>query len=117
VVKLTEHQHQVLVVEWFRIKYPMFKIMATPNGGFRHIKTAVYLKKEGASAGFPDLFIAAPCGMWHGLFIEMKKVGGHTSDAQNEWIEYLNAVGYFAIVCHGFDAAKAIIEFYIGGAK
>lgn len=110
---LSEHDHQVLVVEWFRLKYPMLRIMATPNGGKRHIKTAMALKSEGVSAGFPDLFIPAPRGIWHGLMIEMKKPGGHLSDTQKEWLEYLNAVGYFAIECHGFDAAKSIIEFYL----
>jgi hypothetical protein len=53
-------------------------------------------------------------GGYHGLFIEMKRQkGGTVSPTQRDWIEYLLAQGYQAVVCRGFDAAREVIEQYL----
>ena len=41
-----------------------------------------------------------------------RKVGGVISPEQKEWITYLNAQGYCAVVCKGFDDAKEKVEGY-----
>ena len=98
----SEHEEQRLVVEWFRRTYQDVRIFAIPNGGARSIATAGRLKAEGVSPGVPDLFVPA----W-GLWIEMKRAtGGRVSAVQKDWIEYLIAEGYHALVCHGFDDAR-----------
>lgn len=78
------------------------RIIAVPNGGWRDIRTAARLKAEGVCRGVPDLFIPE----W-GLWIEMKRQkGGAVSDAQKDWLEYLDGIGYGAVVCCG--AAEAM---------
>ena len=69
--KSTEHQEQVALVTWFRIRFPLLRmaLFAIPNGGLRHIKVAMTLKAEGVIAGVSDLFLMvprgtlAPCGL------------------------------------------------------
>jgi hypothetical protein len=66
------------------------------------------LKVEGVVPGIPDLF----CPAWR-LWIEMKRVkGGVLSAEQKGMIDYLQSVGYRAIVCKGAEDAKVqILEF------
>lgn len=110
----TEHLEQVTLIAWYRRTYKNELLVAIPNGGKRHIKTAMTMKKEGVSKGFPDLFLPVPNSAYHGLFIEMKRQkGGTLSKEQKAWIEYLNSVGYQAVVCKGFLEAKEVIECYL----
>lgn len=78
-------------------------------------------KAEGVKAGVPDIMLPfpiskpSPRGMvfYSGLFIELKlpKVG-RTHGQQPEWIDYLQSVGYAAIVCYGWvEASKTIKEY------
>ena len=41
-------------------------LFAIPNGGARHIGTAIKLKSEGVTAGVSDLFLMIPSGQKHG---------------------------------------------------
>jgi hypothetical protein len=104
----SEHVEQSLFVQWFRRSYPNVLIFAIPNGGARSKATAGRLKVEGVVAGVPDLFVPE----WH-LWVEMKRIkGGKVSDEQFGMIDYLQSVGYRAIVCKGAEDAKAqILEF------
>ena len=71
---MSEHEEQSLFVHWFRLKYPKLKeaLFAIPNGGHRHIKVAMTLKKEGVVPGVSVLFLMVPRETYHGAFIEMK---------------------------------------------
>jgi hypothetical protein len=105
----TEHQEQRLFVMWFRQTHSPVRIFAIPNGGLRSKSTAAKLKVEGVVSGVPDLFIPA----WR-LWVEMKRVkGGRLSPEQKDWIEYLEANGYTALVCHGAEDAKLKIEQFL----
>jgi len=102
----TEHQEQVLFIQWFRRSYPDVRIFAIPNGESRSKSAGARLKAEGVSAGVPDLFIPA----WN-TWIEMKRSkGGRVSDKQKDWIAYLGSVDHQVFVCAGFDVAKIITE-------
>jgi hypothetical protein len=102
----TEHEEQVAFVTWFRLNYPDVRIIAIPNGGARHPKTAADLKAEGVSPGVPDLFVPA----WS-LWIEMKRrKGGHLSKEQTDWIAYLRVCGYNCIVARGAEDAIEQLE-------
>jgi hypothetical protein len=102
----TEHAEQVAFVQWFRKTYPDVLIFAIPNGGKRGKPEAARLQLEGVTPGVPDLCIPG----WR-VYIEMKRVkGGSVSKEQKEVIEYLNANGYTAKVCDGFESAKIFIE-------
>ena len=85
-----------------------------PDLVFMSIQTA-QMKREGVVAGAPDLFLAEPRQDKHGLFIEMKKVGGKTSSSQNEVIDKLRAKGYEAFVCEGADEAYGMLLTYVYG--
>jgi len=102
----TEHQEQVLFIQWFRRQYPDIRIFAIPNGEARSASAGARLKAEGVSAGVPDLFIAA----WN-VWIEMKRSkGGSVSAKQKDWILYLESVGHQVFVCKGADSAIAVAK-------
>ena len=102
----SEHQEQVLLIQWFRRTYIDVRIFAIPNGESRSKSAGARLKAEGVSAGVPDLFIPA----WN-VWIEMKRSkGGRTSDKQKDWLAYLETVGHEVYVCAGFEAAKKTIQ-------
>ena len=101
---LSEHYEQALVIQFMRRNYPEVLIFAIPNGGQRNPETGARLKAEGVVPGVPDLFVPA----W-GLFIEMKTLTGKVSPEQKAMIEYLQSVGYSAIVAKGANAAIAHI--------
>ena len=102
-----------MLINWFRLAFPKYIIFAIPNGGARHIVTAVKLKAEGVLAGVPDLFLMVPKGEWHGMFIEMKAKTGNVSDKQKDFMAAANAMNYKTIVCYGFDDAKTSIINYL----
>ena len=100
---LTEHEVQREFVKWFRQTFAGVRIFAIPNGGYRGKFAAMKLKAEGVSKGVPDLF----CPELY-LWIEMKREkGGIVAPEQRDWLNYLNSIGYTAIVARGLDDAKA----------
>ena len=112
---MSEHTEQVAVIQWYRYQYPKYAkcLWAIPNGGVRHIGTAVKLKAEGGLSGISDLFLMIPKSGWHGLFIEMKVKGGKLSDSQKEFMGNATLMGYQAVVCYGFEQAKDAITEYL----
>jgi hypothetical protein len=114
-LKASEHVEQVMVVRWFRLQYPFLNrcLWAIPNGGKRHIKTAMTLSSEGVMAGVSDLFMMVARKGYHGLFIEMKAKGGKVTQEQALFITEANKQGYLAVVCFGFDEAKKVIQDYL----
>ncbi len=91
-------------------KIPIFHI---PNGGKRNSKEAAHLKEQGVKPGVPDLCIPLACGIYHGLYIEMKADKNKTTDKQDEWLDLLSQNGYQTAVCWSFDEARAVIDKYI----
>jgi len=108
-----ESRLQAACVKWFRLQYPDTLIFAIPNGGARNAITGAILKAEGVMAGIPDLFIAKPCGMFHGLFIEMKADKGRVKPHQMEIIRKLQNTGYAVYVCRSFEAFQEAVQEYI----
>jgi len=118
----SEHDEQVEVVKYLERLGVAYT--AIPNGGKRHKKTAVDLKREGVKAGYPDILIDEARKGYHGLRIEMKrraktlksgkKSTSHTSvsEEQKKWIETLNKNGFLAVVCYGEDEAIEVINEY-----
>ena len=108
-----EDQEQLALVNWLRIKG--IRHHHSPNGGHRHKAVAAKLKRQGVSAGFPDLIIFPNNGQSI-LLIELKRQkGGTVSESQQEWIDYINELfdsGYpiQAEVCRGFNEAREFIE-------
>ena len=118
--KRRQHEagEQAALFQWAKLnvgRYPSLRLMfAVPNGGSRKSSIeGANLKKQGVRAGVPDICLPAPSGQYHGLFIELKAAGGRVQENQAEWLDELNMQGYRAVVCFGFDEARAEIERYL----
>ena len=116
----TEHEEQATVVQYCRLRN--IACFAIPNGTFlagnsqRRAGQMRKLKAEGLKEGVPDLFIPKPSNIYSGLFIEMKRVkGSKTTAEQIAWNKYLNDEGYYAKICKGSGEAIKIIREYIKG--
>lgn len=95
-------------------KYPELALLyAIPNGGLRHIGTAMKLKCEGVKAGVPDLHLPIPRGVYTSLFIEMKAPGGRVSAEQKKWHVDLTKYGRCrVVVCYSYGEAMGEIQEY-----
>lgn len=116
-MKSEEHYEQKALFVWAELegrRIPELKMLfAIPNGGQRNIIIARKLKDEGVKSGVPDMQLAIPRGRYHGLFIELKSSKGVLSKNQKEWMDALEAEGYCARVCYGFQQARDAIEKYL----
>ena len=105
-----EHIEQVRLVNWFRdnFKEPDYIIFAVPNGGFRGIKEAERLRKEGVLRGVNDLIILTHNRV---IFLEMKKVNTKASPKQKEFHENLDYLGFINLIGYGAsDASEKILK-------
>jgi hypothetical protein len=109
----TEDNHQAAFFCWAALPevqthFPEFRelLFAIPNGGERNIKVAAKLKATGTKRGVSDIFLAVPRGIYHGLWIELKKVGGKASTEQLRFIDAARSAGYAACVVVGWEAAR-----------
>ncbi len=116
----TEAQEQATLMSWAQMqsfRYPELGLLFhIPNGGGRSKAEAGRFKAEGVKAGVPDLFLPAPRGKYHGLFLEMKRMkgaGGKVSPEQKKWIEALREQGYAAEVCFGWKQAAEVLTNYL----
>ena len=116
---LTESQHQANVIKWsqqpsIRAKWPELALLHhIPNGGCRDAIEGRHLKQQGVRPGVPDLHLPVARGPYHSLYIEMKTEKGHTTDVQDWWIERLTEQGNFVEVCHGWESAVRVLEWYL----
>lgn len=122
----SEHLHQTALFAWValdgvKIDPNMKWIYAVPNGGDRRLSVAASLKAEGVKKGVPDLCWPYPCGLYAGLYIEMKKPGrerearGGCSVEQDGWIEFLRNNHYYVCVCYGWEQARDTLIAYSKG--
>lgn len=118
-----ERREQEITVQWFKLKYRDILIVASANGGSRDVREARNLKKSGVLAGIPDLQVFKACRGYHGLLIEMKAPATNTTKRgsltklQEACLEKLNDEGYYAVPAWGFEEARVIINWYLGGLE
>ena len=114
---MSEHDEQAALFTWAAYQsniYPELTLLhAIPNGGKRHIGTAVKMKAEGVRAGVPDVFLPVARGGYHGLYIEMKDGKKRPSEVQMWWLAMLENEGYRAEVAYSCDDAQAVILDYL----
>ena len=118
----TESAEQQTLFRWAELqsgKYPELRLMFhIPNGGKRSKSEAVRFALEGVKPGVPDVCLPVARGGFHGLYVEMKRQkSGRVSGDQNDWIEALQAQGYAATVCRGWEEAARVILVYLKGEK
>lgn len=114
-----EHQHQAALFEWAQrasVHVPELEMLfAIPNGGHRHIVTAVRLKSSGVKPGYPDVALDVARAGYHGLRIELKAGKNKTSDQQDWWLSRLADQGFYCSVCYDWQDAKNKIMAYLAG--
>lgn len=113
-----ESRMQQAVIKWWALKHKEFGVpecllFAIPNGARRDKVVGAILKKEGVRAGVPDLFLAVPNKIKHGLFIEMKTDTGMLSKAQEDFVSCATFDDYSVAVCRSFSDAALTIENYL----
>ena len=115
----SEAQHQAAVVKWsqqpsIRSQWPELALLFhIKNETTEGPKAVMIDRKMGVKKGVPDLHLPVPRGRYHGLYIEMKTETGHTSTEQDWWGEHLSAQGYAWHVCHGWQSAVSVLEWYL----
>jgi hypothetical protein len=113
----SEDQEQIALFKWAELqagKYPDLKKMShVANGKKRSKITAAILKGMGVKRGVADVFLPVPRGLYHGLFLELKRVkGGELSDEQKAFGDQVMGDGYRYTVCEGWEqAADRILQY------
>ena len=109
----SEHQEQAALFKW--AEYGLGRWPTDQRGRtVRYSVEAQKLRAEGVKSGVPDICLPVPSGPYHGLYIELKTHHGRPSEAQEQWIAALRRHGYRAEICRGWEAARAVIEDYLG---
>ena len=114
----TEAEEQAALFRWAKIeskRYPELEMLFhVPNEGLRSYRTGAAMKAAGLRKGVPDLWLPVARHHYHGLVIELKRTkGGRVSAEQQDWIDRLNAQGYKAVVCKGWEEAAHALSVYI----
>lgn len=116
-----ERVEQEALIQWAKVmeeKEPRLRLLnASLNGVRLSPHQAVMAKKGGMKKGYPDVFLPVAAMGYHGLFIEMKRRDGRASDVKKEqraWLRDLEAQGYRALVCFGWEEAAHAIAGYLG---
>ena len=113
----SEDDEQRQLIQWCRTRPELQFLFHIANENTAGIKWGVRNRQLGVKSGVPDLMLPIPAGGYHGLFVEMKTRRGKVSDNQQRWIDALNAFGYRAVVCYGWEAARDEIESYLAAVK
>ena len=118
-MSISESRHQMAVIKWtqqpsVRSKFPELALLhhiknETAEGAARVAAD----QAMGVRKGVPDLCLPVARGKYHGLYIEMKTETGRTSGAQDWWGEKLTDQGYCWEVCHGWESAVRVLQWYL----
>ena len=116
----SEEYEQNCLFKWAALEsgaHPELALLhAIPNGGKRIPREAARMKAGGVKAGVPDMFLPVAREGCHGLYIELKRRhGGKVSHQQVSWMDALSRQGYKVSLCLGWDAARDVIQQYLGG--
>lgn len=109
-----EDDEQAALFQW-AAHYPVLQWMhSVPNGGNRKPREAARLKRQGVRSGVYDIFLPLPVGVYHGLYVEMKRSKGQTrvTTNQREFGAYAASHGYLCAICYGTEEAIEVIKDY-----
>ncbi len=115
--QLPEHTHAALLMRAVRgaeATWPELRwFAAVPNGARVARGTARKLKAEGMNPGVPDYLFPVRRGEYVGLAIELKTDTGRASPEQRAWLAHLEAEGWRAVLCRGWEQAWAVVRDYL----
>lgn len=127
---LNEAELQVMLAQYLRLHYPEMLFHSDFGSGVKLTPgQAVRQKKQnGGKRAWPDIFIAAPTDLLHGLFIELKRGGTRLKKKNGDWatvhiaeqaevLGQLRERGYEAVFACGFDEARRIIDNHMEHVK
>lgn len=111
----TESNEQIAAMDWLRAQHPKIAEHTLHIGNER--KASYYagyiMKRMGVLKGASDLFMAWPCGGFHGLFIEVKSKIGRPSAEQKAFLQRMKDVGYRAEICYGAEEVISTMKDYL----
>lgn len=105
-----EESIQTVCVNWFRLEYPNYIILAIPNGGSRNEREAANMKRAGVLAGASDLLVIGTRAV---LFIEMKGPKGKQQSTQKIFQKNVERLGHTYAICHSLQEFQLTIERWI----
>lgn len=119
-----EMKTQKAFCEWLKLQHPKMAlcIIKIDNESKRTIGGHILAKKCGLKVGASDLFIAFPTDKYHGMWLEIKSdrwkgPGGKKQklhyENQMNFIEEMNAQGYYATMAVGVDECIKAVNFYL----
>jgi len=109
-----EYCLQVKLVSWARSEG--LDLISIPNSGRRSWAQGKKEVAMGLTAGVSDLFLAEPCGVYGGFWIELKAPGKKPTELQLAWLQKMQRAGYFVAWFDNFELAQQAIKRYIGMA-
>ena len=118
-MSVSEAKHQQAVIKWsqqpaVRSRWPELALLHHIKNETREGAAQVAVDKAmGVKRGVPDLCLPVARDRYHGLYIELKTETGRTSEAQKWWGEKLLEQGYMFEVCHGWESAVGVLEWYL----
>lgn len=113
-----ERRMQAAVIRWARSNaglYPPLRwLFAIPNGGSRDALEAMWLKKEGVTAGVFDLCLLFDNGEYPTLWMEMKHGKNTLTADQREFEAWAQSQGHQTAICYTPDEAIRQLRDYLG---
>ena len=116
---MTEAHEQICVIKWsqqpyIRQKWPELALLHhIKNETTEGARQVAVDRAMGVRKGVPDLHLPIARGQYHSLYIEMKTDTGKASAEQKWWGEQLLAAGNMWKVCHGWESAVRVLEWYL----
>lgn len=107
-----EHEHRLQTVLAKYLDWNNYTFFAIPNGALRSKAVAAKLKAEGVKAGVADLLILLPNQTFHGLFIEVKIVGGYQQPNQKIFEQKARECGYEYLIVRSLDELIEKLKYY-----
>lgn len=120
-----EYQLQKQVCSYLRNQYPKIMFLSDTVAAVKLTFPQQARNKAIQKEGFkcPDLLILQPNNTHHGLFIELKSKSPYKgngelysnphNESQNDTLQQLNNIGYYACFGWSFEQCKLIIDNYV----
>lgn len=106
---------QIKGMDWLRENYPDYAklTMHIPNERKQKPIWGYILRLMGLLKGASDLFMAAPAGEFHGLFVEVKTKKGRLTENQKQFLRDMEIQGYKTAVAFGAEELIKIFKDYL----